>query len=103
MASIGQLSDPRASGCPRCGELNLLAEAVAARCVDCGVCRGLADGVVDFVAGRESTKLDDIDDDALSMISDDPSPLSRELKNSVAGRWRATLESGPVREGRPCP
>jgi len=37
------------------------------------------------------------------MISDDPSPLSRELKNSVAGRWRATLEIGAGTGGQTVP
>ena len=77
--------------CPSCRGQNLALDAAALRCLDCGAPYALSEGIVDFVAGRETTTLDDIDYDSLYMISDEPSPLFAELKRSAAGRWPATL------------
>lgn len=77
--------------CPSCRGPNLAVEAAALRCLACGELHPASNGIVDFVAGRETTTLDDIDYDSLYMISDEPSPLFAELKRSAAGRWPATL------------
>ena len=77
--------------CPSCGGPSLAAEAATIRCLDCGGSYPVAEEIIDFVAGRETTTLDDIDYDSLYMISDEPSPLFAELKRSAAGRWPATL------------
>lgn len=77
--------------CPSCGGRQLAAEAAAVGCRDCGGRYPVAEGIVDFVAGRETTTLDDIDYDSLYMISDEPSPLFAELKRSAAARWPTTL------------
>lgn len=93
--------------CPSCRGPNLTLEAAALRCLGCGEFHPVSHGIIDFVAGRETTTLDDIDYDSLYMISDEPSPLFAELKRSAAERWPAalgdTLEIGAGTGGQTVP
>lgn len=54
---------------PSCGGPSLAAEAATIRCLDCGGSYPVAEGIIDFVAGRETTTLDDIDYDNVYLIS----------------------------------
>lgn len=77
--------------CPSCRSPNLVAADTVVRCGSCGSVYAISQGIVDFVAGRETTTLDDINYDSLYMISDEPTPLFAELKRSAAGRWPTSL------------
>lgn len=77
--------------CPSCRSPNLVADATAVRCRSCRAVYAVSHGIVDFVADRASTQLDNLDYDALYMISDEPSRLMHEVRATAAGRWPTSL------------
>jgi SAM-dependent methyltransferase len=93
--------------CPLCRSPNLVAAEAAVQCLSCRATYPVSQGIVDFVAGRASTLLDDLDYDALYMISDEPSPIMHGVQAHAAGRWPAslgdTLEVGAGTGGQTVP